>query len=227
MDEYIHRYSGQQIDDAVEAVIEGSATADAAYLSLTGGTLTGSLIVDGKGKAVAHQWEDTDGVAYKGIFQVASISDGTRALDLYYTADNTRQNRIRLLSDKTIVARRLETSDGDQYALTSDMSPAMATVTALTVTGVAMDNLYAYTIGKMAYVRAQITISEGGVYTSWKNIASGLPAPLRTVYDQCAARSSAFSRALDLNVTTDGYLRISYGANNGWMYYVNICYPIA
>ena len=120
---------------------------------------------------------------------------------------------------------------GSVRAITSGaMYPVSVTgnITLDDVTGVTVAELYAYTVGKMAWVRGQVTISDGGVYTSWKSIAAGLPKPVEYVYDQCAARSTAFSRALDVSVTTGGELRIRYGANNGgWMYFINLCYPIA
>ncbi len=132
---------------------------------------------------------------------------------------------VYLGSDTTPVV----TADGVRNWVTKDeIEPTLVSTTQLTVTGVAMEGLYVYTIGKMAYVRAQITLSEGGVYTSWTNVASGLPTPLRAVYNQCAGRATTYSRPLDIVVTTDGYLQIRNGANNGgYMYFISECYPIA
>lgn len=110
----------------------------------------------------------------------------------------------------------------------SAMYPAEVTnaVTRETLDGVTWDGFNVYTVGKMVWVRGQVTLTAEGVFSSWTTVATGLPAPLKAVYDVSASRAaSTYYRPLDIQVTADGTMKIRYGAaNGGWMYMFNLVY---
>lgn len=118
---------------------------------------------------------------------------------------------------------------GSMRALASGaMYPTEVTsaVTRETLDGVTWDGFNVYTVGKMVWVRGQVTLTAEGVFSSWTTVASGLPAPVKAVYDVSASRAaSAYYRPLDIQVTADGTMKIRYGAATGGRAYMfNLAY---
>lgn len=118
---------------------------------------------------------------------------------------------------------------GSMRALASGaMYPAEVTdaVTRETLDGVTWDGFNVYTVGKMVWVRGMITLTTDGVFSSWTTVATGLPTPVKAVYEASASRApSTYYRPLDIQVTADGTMKIRYGAaTGGYMYMFNLAY---
>lgn len=118
---------------------------------------------------------------------------------------------------------------GSMRALASGaMYPGEVTdaVTRETLDGVTWDGFNVYTVGKMVWVRGMITLTTDGVFSSWTTVATGLPAPVKAVYEASASRApSTYYRPLDIQVTADGTMKIRYGAaTGGYMYMFNLAY---
>lgn len=212
-------------------------------LALDGGTLTGSLAVatDGTNAAVLIR-ETDDG---RGNIQLQR-ADGSRAANIY-AAENGAE--VDLLNASAAMRAALYVTAGDAGALRLYTAEgAYSTLTALkleallpladgveavsgtarpTVEGVSWSGFRAYSDGRTVWVRAMITLTDEGVSSSWLTVATGLPIPPAAVYTTAPSRATTYYRPLDIMISTDGELKIRYGASNGgWMYMANITYMV-
>lgn len=93
------------------------------YLPLTGGTLTGSVIVKANGRAIAHDLTESSGTVYRMFLQSASgkNKDGTYENfgQLVFNAGGSIANQMKLHKDKTTLMRPLTVGSGGTGAATA------------------------------------------------------------------------------------------------------------
>lgn len=211
-------------------------------LGLDGGTLTGSLRVATDGSTTAALLRETDDG--RGNLQL-SRTDGSLAANIYAAANGAEVDLLNAsaamrasmyVTASDAGALRLYAADGSYSTLTANQLAALLPladgvqrVTGTTrpaVDGVSWSGFSVYSDGRVVWVKALITLTDAGVSDSWLTVATGLPIPPATVWVAVPGRASTYSRPLDLQITTDGDLKIRYGASSGWMYMANIAYMI-